>query len=198
MYKPADRFKRFHQTRGAPPGLPKVPIIQQKSPSISIQSFGRQAPMHIPMYWMRWGQTARVRAVTRQSTISPRWTTCRRVVRPVNLRSTLRPPTIAEADWDNVPCNVCHRVKKGEVQPEFAWLSIPPIDEYEDLATTTDLCLKCHTVDDIAGHKPDYCRRCTCRVYLHTMSRCPYDRATCASEICHANVLNPINSHPRS
>ena len=101
------------------------------------------------------------------------------------------PPTIAEADWDNVPCNVCHRLKKGEVQPEYAWLSIPPIDEYEDVASTTDLCLKCHGQIDIAGHEmPDLANAhagytCTQCHDAHTTT------ATCASEVCHANALNP-------
>lgn len=101
------------------------------------------------------------------------------------------PPTIAQTDWDNVPCNVCHRVKKGEVQPEFAWLSIPPIDEYEDLSSTTDLCLKCHGQIDIAGHEmPDLANAHA--AYTCTQCHDPHTTtATCASEICHADVLNP-------
>lgn len=101
------------------------------------------------------------------------------------------PPTVAETDWRHIPCNACHRVKKGEVDPKYAWLSVPPIDEYEDLATTTELCTKCHTNVDIpdhtsinvAGAHADY--SCTQCHDAHTTT------ATCASEICHANVLNP-------
>ena len=106
------------------------------------------------------------------------------------------PPTIAEADWDNVPCNVCHRVKKGEVQPEYAWLAIPPIDEYEDLNSTTDLCLKCHGQSDIAGHEmPDLANAHA----GYTCTQC-HDAhstiATCASEICHANAKTPTPPIP--
>jgi hypothetical protein len=106
------------------------------------------------------------------------------------------PPTIAEVDWGNIPCKVCHRLKRGEVKPEYAWLSIPPIDEYEDLATTTDLCLKCHGQIDIADHgMPDLANAhagytCTQCHDAHTTT------ATCASEICHANVLNPTSPTP--
>lgn len=101
------------------------------------------------------------------------------------------PPTIAEADWDHVACNVCHRVKKGQVQAEYAWLSIPPIDEYEQVATTTDLCLKCHGQIDIAGHEmPDLANAhsgytCTQCHNAHSTT------ATCSSELCHVDVLNP-------
>ena len=101
------------------------------------------------------------------------------------------PPTISEADWDNIPCNICHRVKKGVVQPDYAWLSIPPIDEYADLATTTELCLKCHGQTDLAGHGMSNLAHahagytCTQCHDAHTTT------TTCSSEICHANVLNP-------
>lgn len=100
------------------------------------------------------------------------------------------PPTIAETDWQHIPCNTCHRVKKGEVDPKVAWLSIPPIDEYEDLATTTELCNKCHTKADVAnhvqievagGHASYACTQCH---DAHSMT------ASCANEACHADVLD--------
>ncbi len=106
------------------------------------------------------------------------------------------PPTIAEADWQNIPCNICHRVKKDKVDPNYTWLSIPPIDEYEDVASTTELCLKCHGQIDLAGHgKPDLANAhagyaCTQCHDAHTTT------ATCESEMCHANVLNPTAPIP--
>jgi hypothetical protein len=40
------------------------------------------------------------------------------------------PPTIAESEWLDVPCKVCHKVdKKDNVEPEYAWLECP-LDEY--------------------------------------------------------------------
>lgn len=108
------------------------------------------------------------------------------------------PPTIAEADWENIPCNVCHRVKRGEVDPKYAWLSIPPIDEYEDLASTTELCIKCHTVADVAGHTGID----VAGAHLgYTCTQCHDAHSTtssCATEICHTDVLNlstPIPGH---
>ena len=98
------------------------------------------------------------------------------------------PPTIAEANWKNIPCSVCHRTKRGEVDPKYAWLSIPPIDEYEDVATTTELCLKCHSQEiDLAGHPtPDLAKAHT----GYTCTQCHDAHSTipsCASGSCHAD-----------
>lgn len=65
------------------------------------------------------------------------------------------PPFIPEADWESIPCMVCHEVnKKDEVQPEYMWLEIAAIEEYASVESTTELCLKCHiTSENIEGHK---------------------------------------------
>ncbi|MEN8242117.1 MAG: hypothetical protein ABFS17_09365 [Chloroflexota bacterium] len=64
------------------------------------------------------------------------------------------PPYIAEADWENIPCKVCHELnKRDEVQPEYKWLAIAPIDEYASVDSTTELCQKCHTAEEpMEGH----------------------------------------------
>ncbi len=62
------------------------------------------------------------------------------------------PPLINEADWEHVACKVCHQVKKDEVQPEIAWLEVPPIEEYSQVETPEQLCMKCHTQVDVPGH----------------------------------------------
>jgi hypothetical protein len=62
------------------------------------------------------------------------------------------PPVIAEEDWSHVACKVCHEVKKGVVNPEVAWLEIAAIGEYSQPASTTGLCLKCHTGSGRADH----------------------------------------------
>jgi len=106
------------------------------------------------------------------------------------------PPVIAEADWDSVQCNVCHRMKKGVADPQYAWLAIPPIDDYEDLASTTELCVKCHIEVDVEGHMPveiagahaDY--TCTQCHDAHATT------ATCATDDCHPDVVEPITPIP--
>lgn len=62
-------------------------------------------------------------------------------------------PLVPENVWANISCNVCHEVdKKGNVQAEYAWLEIAPLEEYADVASPTELCLKCHGPVDIPDH----------------------------------------------
>jgi hypothetical protein len=102
------------------------------------------------------------------------------------------PPTLAEADWNNIPCNVCHLVKKGVVDAKYTWLSIPPIDEYEEVPSTKELCLKCHIQIDVADHEtPDLSNAhadftCTQCHDAHSTKA-----SSCASEDCHADILKP-------
>ena len=106
------------------------------------------------------------------------------------------PPLIAETAWGNIPCKVCHHIKRGEVEPAYAWLAVPPIDEYEDLATTTELCIKCHTaVDvtdhtsiDVAGAHVGY--TCTQCHDAHSTT------ASCETGSCHPDVLTRIPPIP--
>lgn len=62
------------------------------------------------------------------------------------------PPVITEADWTHVECKVCHTEKRGEIQPEVLWLEIAPIEEYADVSSHSELCLKCHRVGEVTGH----------------------------------------------
>lgn len=107
------------------------------------------------------------------------------------------PPTLAETDWQSIPCNICHEVKKGKVVAEYAWLAVPPIDEYAEVESTTELCLNCHIQVDIPGHEtPDLAIAhkeftCTqCHDAHSTLAR------SCASEDCHADTINPSTVIP--
>lgn len=101
------------------------------------------------------------------------------------------PPLIAETDWVNVSCNVCHQVRRGEVDPEYAWLSIPPIEEYEELATTTELCVKCHTPVNVLDH---YGIEVAGDHAGYTCTQChdPHSTiASCSTSVCHPEVADP-------
>jgi hypothetical protein len=63
-------------------------------------------------------------------------------------------PLISEAAWGHVDCKTCHRVDKDDVEPDYVWLDIAVIEEYIEVDSTTDLCRKCHQVEDIPDHKP--------------------------------------------
>jgi len=109
------------------------------------------------------------------------------------------PPLIAESEWKNVECKICHKVKKKQVQAEISWLEIPPIEEYSEVASTTELCSKCHTQSEplaqhvsivVAGaHQGLGCDDC------HD----PHDlSADCASSGCHSGIdsaSGPIAGH---
>ncbi|TET85220.1 MAG: hypothetical protein E3J37_02435 [Anaerolineales bacterium] len=101
------------------------------------------------------------------------------------------PPLVPAEEWTNIECNVCHFVsKKGEVDPEYAWLLFLQIQEYEEVASSTELCGKCHAEADfnIPGYKPifvggahaDYlCTECH---DAHVIA------ASCGSAGCHDEI----------
>lgn len=107
------------------------------------------------------------------------------------------PPFIPEASWDHVPCKICHRIDRDDnVQPEIAWLEIPVLEEYADVSSPTELCLKCHTPVDVPQHgnvelvsaHADY--QCTDCHQAHQAT------ATCVSEACHSDVIEPVEPIP--
>ena len=104
------------------------------------------------------------------------------------------PPYIAENEWENISCNICHRLdKKDNVEPGITYLEVAAIEEYSEVATTTELCQKCHTAVDLPGHDvaelggahADYvCTECH---DSHSVSA-----LSCGSVGCHDDVIDPI------
>ena len=109
------------------------------------------------------------------------------------------PPLIPEEEWDNIHCQVCHRInKQGEVEAEYIWLEIAQIEEYAEVASTTELCQKCHTEVDLPNHEPVVVdgahadHACTDCHDAHDAS------ATCTTTECHGDFLDastPIPGH---
>jgi hypothetical protein len=50
---------------------------------------------------------------------------------------------VLEEDWVAISCNQCHVVDENGIAGENAWLN-PISMEYQEVATTTELCEKCH------------------------------------------------------
>jgi hypothetical protein len=100
------------------------------------------------------------------------------------------PPYIPEAEWQHVECIVCHRVDKEEVEAAYAWLAIAPIEEYEEVTSATELCLKCHAGDGVPEHFSVY------PAGAHEGMECPecHDShdgsAGCADAACHPETSN--------
>ena len=105
-------------------------------------------------------------------------------------------PYIAENDWQNISCNICHQLDKNDqVEPAYIYLEVAAIEEYADVATTTELCQKCHTAVDVPGHDvadlagahADY--MCTECHDSHAAAA-----LTCGSVGCHDDVMDPARS----
>ena len=102
------------------------------------------------------------------------------------------PPLIPESDWVTIECIICHEVdKKGNVEPEYAWLEIAQIEEYEEVESTTVLCKKCHTPVEIPGHAVPELGGVHAD-YLCTDCHDAHDTlASCSASGCHADVIEP-------
>ena len=102
------------------------------------------------------------------------------------------PPVIPESEWTHVECKVCHKSKKGKIDPQVAWLEIAPSEEYAEVESTTALCDKCHLAGDIPGHASvvvggDHAGfSCTDCHDAHAA------KANCGADGCHADVLPPV------
>jgi len=103
------------------------------------------------------------------------------------------PPLIPESEWMNVPCNVCHKVdKKDNILPEYAWLEIAPLGEYAEVATTTELCQKCHREIDLPEHELVQVGGAHAD-YVCTDCHNPHDmKASCGAIDCHEDVIEPV------
>jgi hypothetical protein len=105
-------------------------------------------------------------------------------------------PLIAEADWVNIPCYVCHEGDADDVDPGIAWLEMPLLESYAEVGSANELCLKCHGAESIPGHKfpllggahADY--QCTQCHDAHGTT------ASCDDEACHADVIDPAVAIP--
>ena len=107
------------------------------------------------------------------------------------------PSYIPETEWQDIPCNVCHKVdKKDNILAEYAWLEIAPLGEYAAVASPTELCLKCHAPVDLAGHgdvtlggaHAGY--ECTACHSAHAIA------TSCVAEGCHPDVIAPVDPIP--
>ena len=99
-------------------------------------------------------------------------------------------PYISEDNWTGITCLVCHQEnKKGELQHEVLWLEIPVLEEYAEVESYSELCLKCHDTNNVPEHSSvivggDHAGMlCTdCHPPHSTVS-------TCDSADCHPDVL---------
>ncbi|MGD8604930.1 MAG: hypothetical protein PVF49_10215 [Anaerolineales bacterium] len=108
------------------------------------------------------------------------------------------PPYMPPEEWRPIECHVCHQADGDEIDPEIAWLEIAQIEEYQEVASVTELCQKCHLAGEIAGHTSvtvagDHagyeCTRCH---DAHSTA------ASCTGEGCHDQMPEPITGHDQA
>jgi predicted CXXCH cytochrome family protein len=59
---------------------------------------------------------------------------------------------IAQEEWSNIDCSVCHRMENGVADPAYAWHD-NVTGYYETMTTPTELCEKCHLDSETLKHK---------------------------------------------
>jgi hypothetical protein len=106
------------------------------------------------------------------------------------------PPFIEESVWTHVECKVCHQMKKDEVEPGFAWLEIAPIDEYTEVASTTELCNKCHIVEGIPAHVTIAVEGSHAGMLCTECHDAHDTQATCSTSDCHEDALSAASTTP--
>jgi hypothetical protein len=75
------------------------------------------------------------------------------------------------------------------VEPGFAWLEIAAIDEYVEVASSTELCVKCHAEVDVPDHQPVLADG-PMASFLCTDCHDAHDTAaSCTSAGCHDDLL---------
>jgi len=102
------------------------------------------------------------------------------------------PPFIAESDWVDIPCNVCHeKDKKDNIQPEYAWLEIAATEEYAEVTSPTELCQKCHNQAELPDHAVSMVGGAHSG-YECTECHDAHDTvASCGATDCHEDVVDP-------
>jgi hypothetical protein len=114
----------------------------------------------------------------------------------------ISPPTplIAEVEWRNVGCDICHPGEKDQIRGEFAWLEIAPTGGYSDVDTSTVLCQKCHLAENVEGHESVIVESSHADLFCTDCHDAHSITATCSSADCHepfADECESIETHDK-
>ena len=115
---------------------------------------------------------------------------------------TTPPPLTEMSVWESIPCKVCHELdKKGNAESEMKWLESAAAGLYEDVDTSTELCLKCHIQVNIPNHKPEIMLSAAHADLLCADCHDAHSvEATCSNSGCHEDILSTpeISGHDTS
>lgn len=101
-------------------------------------------------------------------------------------------PLVPENEWQDIGCEMCHRVENGVAAAQTAWLNTAT-GAYEQVITTTALCEKCHTDTDTLRHRRDLDDSAHAE-FVCTDCHDPHSAiANCTDSHCHADALAPAS-----
>jgi hypothetical protein len=102
-------------------------------------------------------------------------------------------PFVAQSDWRNIGCEICHPMQGGLADKEIAWFN-KATGKYEPAPNVNALCEKCHMDTDVLHHRIDLGRSAHVG---HQCTQChnPHSsKASCVSSQCHA-TLTKVSGH---
>jgi hypothetical protein len=107
---------------------------------------------------------------------------------------------IAETEWQDIGCSVCHPDEKNNIKGDIAWLESALTGEYSEVDSSTALCQKCHLAEEVEGHYSLYVEGSHSE-FLCTDCHDPHSTAaTCSSIACHepfAAECEKIETHDK-
>jgi len=107
---------------------------------------------------------------------------------------------ISEEAWTHVDCKVCHSSEENQIDGEFAWLEIAPLETYVEMETTTQLCQKCHLETAYDLHQPLLLKGSHAD-FICTDCHDPHSTTTnCSTSACHepfAEECERIETHDK-
>lgn len=101
-------------------------------------------------------------------------------------RAAINNVLVPESDWNNIGCEICHKTQGEIVENAYGWLNTAT-GYHETVATSTQLCEKCHLDNETLRHKRDLGQgkmsnfECTKCHDAHSV------KANCRN--CHSDVL---------
>jgi hypothetical protein len=97
---------------------------------------------------------------------------------------------IPSEQWKGIGCEICHKVESGLVTSQVAWKNVVT-GYYETVATSKELCEKCHREADTLNHGRGLGTQAH-QAYLCTDCHDPHStKASCVSSECHATMVEP-------
>ncbi len=105
-------------------------------------------------------------------------------------------PVVEQSKWESIQCKICHKVEKKKVDTKIVWLEIPQIDQYAEVASNTELCLKCHVEAEVPGHAAIQVAGAHAQMACTDCHDAHSTTASCSTSGCHTAIDNASAAVP--